>query len=420
MKTLFINARNESGERFDMLVDGGKFVKIASNIAPKDYADAKVVDLDAKLVLSPFVDPHIHLDYVYTAFDPRAKNNSGTLFEGIARWSETKGKLTKQEIKDRAKIAVKKEILHGTQYIRTHVDVTDPKLTAFEAMMELKDEIKDILTLQIIAFPQEGMYAYKGGDELVEKAVSLGADVVGGIPHFEYSREMGEKSVHRLVDIAVKYNKLIDVHCDETDDPNSRYLELLANLSLDAGLLDKTTASHTCAMGSYDNAYAFKLMKLLKASKINIIACPTENLHLQGRYDNYPKRRGLTRIKELNDNGINVCFAQDSISDPWYPLGNGSLLAQLDFGIHAGHMMSIEEINKAFALITTNGAKTLHLGDSYGIKEGNAANFIVLDAGSAWEAIQERVATIASVRNGEYLFKTEPIIRSFSDKMSCL
>lgn len=409
MKTiLFKNARLKGKETLvDLLIENGVYKEIGTNISEK-YKDIDAFDLEGNLVVPPYVDPHIHLDYVYTARMPGSSNGTGTLFEGIQRWSETKGSMTKEEVKERARIALKKEILHGTQYMRTHVDVTDPKLTCLKAILELKEEVKDLIDIQIIAFPQEGMYSYKDGDKLVEEALKMGADVVGGIPHFEYTREMGEKSVKKTVELAMKYNKLIDVHCDETDDEQSRFLELLAAEAYMNGIGELTTASHTCAMGSYNNAYTFKLFKLLQLSKMNFISCPTENIHLQGRYDTYPKRRGLTRVKELNDAGINVCFAQDSISDPWYPLGNGNLMTILDFGIHIAHMMSIDEINNALDLITINGAKTLNIEDKYGIDLGKDANFIVLNAKNEFDAILERVGINYSVRKGEFLFKKQP------------
>ncbi|MBC8630523.1 cytosine deaminase [[Eubacterium] tenue] len=405
---LFKNARLKGNETLvDLFVENGKYKEIGPNLSKK-YKDVQTYDLEGNLVVPPYVDPHIHLDYVYTARMDGATNGTGTLFEGIQRWSETKSKMTKDEIKDRAKIALKKEILYGTQYLRTHVDVTDPNLTCLKAIMELKEEVKDLVDIQIIAFPQEGMYSYKDGDKLVEEALKMGADVVGAIPHFEFTREMGEKSVKKTVELAMKYNKLIDIHCDETDDEQSRFLELLAAEAYMNGIEELTTASHACAMGSYNNAYTFKLFKLLALSKINFISCPTENIHLQGRYDTYPKRRGLTRVKELNDAGINVCFAQDSISDPWYPLGNGNLMNILDAGIHICQMMSFEEIKNALDLITVNGAKTLHIQDKYGIEKGKDANFIVLNAKDEFDAILERVGVNCSVRKGEFLFKRAP------------
>ncbi|MEG1241684.1 MAG: cytosine deaminase [Oscillospiraceae bacterium] len=391
-------------EAIDIYVENGVFKEIGANL----QVDCKdVVDMGGKLVVPPYVDPHIHLDYVYTARKEGATNESGTLFEGIQRWSDTKNDLTVEEVKVRARKAIKAEVLQGVQYIRTHADVTDPKMTALKALIELREELKDLVTIQIVSFPQEGMYAYKGGAELVEEGLKMGADCVGAIPHFEFAREFGEKSIHKTVELAVKYNKLI-VHCDETDDEASRFLELLATLSYMEGIGELTTASHTCAFGSYNNAYAFKLMKVLGLSKINFISCPTENIYLQGRYDTYPKRRGLTRVKEINDAGMNICFAQDSIEDPWYPAGSGNLMNVLDNGIHIAQMMSFEEMENALDLITVNGAKTMHLSDVYGLEVGRPANFIVLNAQTPFDAVAQRVNVDCSVRDGEFLFRRSP------------
>ncbi|MGL5754847.1 MAG: cytosine deaminase [Paraclostridium sp.] len=418
-KILFKNVKLKGQEKLmDILVENETIKEIGNNLGEiyKENISIEVINIEGKLTIPPYVEPHIHLDYVYTAHTPGAKNSTGTLFEGIQRWSESKSNLNKEEVKKRAKVALRKQITTGIQYIRTHVDVTDKNLTALKAMLELKEEFRNLIDMQIIAFPQEGMYAYKGGTELVEEALKMGADVVGAIPHFEYTREFGEKSVKKAIDLAVKYNKLIDIHCDETDDEQSRFLEVLAAHSHLEGIGEKVTASHTCAMHSYNNAYAYKLFKLLKESKLNFIACPTENIHLQGRFDTYPKRRGITRVKEMVEAGINVCFAQDSISDPWYPLGTGNLMNILDSGIHICQMMSFEEINNALDLITVNGAKTLNIQDEYGIKVGNKANFIVLNATNEFEAIRERVGVLYSIRNGKILFEKIPeVIKSECD-----
>ncbi|MGN0691863.1 MAG: cytosine deaminase, partial [Oscillospiraceae bacterium] len=367
-----------------------------------------VTNLKGKLVCEPYCDPHIHLDYVFTA-ESFSENGTGTLFDGIASWSESKSGLSEREITERARAGLREQILGGTQYIRTHVDVTDPKLTGLKAMLKLRAEMADLAEIQIVAFPQEGMYSYKGGAELVEEALKMGADCVGAIPHFEYTSEIGAKSVKKAVELAVKYDKLVDIHCDETDDEASRFVELLAYEAMDNGIGEKTTASHTCAMGSYNNAYAFKLFKLLKRSGLNFISCPTENIHLQGRYDTYPKRRGLTRVKELLDEGINVCFAQDSICDPWYPLGNGNLMYVLDAGFHICHLTAPEYMKKALDLISRNGAKTLHLGDEYYIREGNPASFIVIDAENDFDALRNRAGAVMSVRKGKVLFEKRPV-----------
>lgn len=406
----FINAKiYRNDEASEILVDDGKIVEVGNSLADAD----EVIDLDHKLVSAPFVDPHLHLDYVFVAGDGTGEGSgdskSGTLFEAINRWPEIKKNQTVKDVKERIYKGLYEEMRHGVQAIRTHIDVTDPKFTALKAMLEVREEVKDKVDLQIVSFPQNGMYAFKGGAELVEEGLKMGADCVGGIPHFEWAREFGEKSIHEVVRLAVKYDKLIDVHCDETDDTHSRFVELLNALVLSEGIGKRTTASHTCSFGSADNAYAFRMMDLFKKSGMNFTSQPTENVYLQGRQDSYPKRRGITRVKEFIENGINVCFGQDSINDPWYPLGNGNLMNVLDNGIHLAQTMSLPEIHTVLDLITINGAICLNMEDRYGIEVGKPANFIVLDAPNAFEAVRNRSDVLASVRHGEFLFKKKPV-----------
>lgn len=407
MKKKFINAKLKGVSKLVQILINNNVI---TEIAPYIETPSTIPEIDLKgyLISPPYVEPHIHLDYVFTAQKDNFQNKTATLFEGIQCWSETKSSLTISEIKSRALKALKQQILYGVQYVRTHIDITDPNFTALKALLEIKEELKNIVTIQIVAFPQEGIYSYKNGDKLLEEALKMGADCVGGIPHYELARELGEKSIHKIVELATKYNKLIDVHCDETDDSQSRFLELLNALVYLEGIGKYTTASHTCSFGSADNSYAFRLMQQLKKSNINFVSCPTENIYLQGRQDTYPKRRGLTRVKELYRAGINVCFAQDSILDPWYPLGNGNLMNILDHGIHISQLMTTNDINNALDLITINGAKALNIDDSYGIKCGNNANFIVLDAKNEFDAICNRASVIASIRNGDFLFEKEP------------
>ena len=398
----FINAtiyRND--EATEILVEDGVIRAIGRNLpsAPEE------IDLKGRLVVPPYVDAHLHLDYVYTGGNPGAKNDSGTLFEGIARWHEVKKHQTFEDAKARALKGIQEEVSKGVQFIRTHIDVDDPKLTGLKAMLELREELKDNVTIQIVAFPQEGMYAYKGGAEMVEEALKMGADCVGSIPHFEWAREIGERSIHTTVELATKYDKLIDVHCDETDDVMSRFVELLNALVMSEGIGSRTAASHTCSFGSADNAYAFRMMGLFQKSGLNFIALPTENAYLQGRQDTYPKRRGLTRVKEFWESGINVCFGQDSINDPWYPAGNGNLMNILDNGIHLAQTMSFEQLDTCLDLITFNGAKTLNIEEHYGLDVGKPANFLVLDALTPFEAVRQRADVLSSIRHGEYLFK---------------
>lgn len=387
----------------EILVENGRFKAIGNNLGDAD----EVIDLQGRLVLPPYVDPHLHLDYIFSGLGEGNANVSGTLFEGIQRWSDNKKSLTEEMVRERALKGIRKEVSKGVQFIRSHVDTTDPNLTGMKALLKLREELKDIVTLQLVAFPQEGFFRYKGAEELMQQALEMGADVAGGIPHFEISYEHGVESLRRIVDMAIKYNVMIDIHCDENDDPNSRFLEVLNALVMEKDYGPYTTASHTCSFGAVENSYANKMMGLFKESQINFISCPTENAHLQGRGDSYPKRRGLTRVKELLNNGNNVAFAQDSIADYWYPLGNGNMMNILDNGIHLAHYTHIDEINKAFDLITIHGANIMRVNEEYGIEAGKPANFIVLDAHDAYEAIRERAEVLSSIRHGEYLFKRE-------------
>ncbi|MBF7025195.1 amidohydrolase family protein [Staphylococcus kloosii] len=384
--------------------DNGQFKAVGNNLEEVDEA----IDLEGRLVLPPFVDPHVHLDYIFTGLGEGNANVSGTLFEGIQRWSDNKKELTEEVVRERALAGIRKEMNKGVQFIRTHVDITDPNLTGMKAMLKLRDELKDYVTIQLVAFPQEGFFRFEGAEQLMEQALEMGADVAGGIPHFEISYEHGVESLRRIIAMAKKYNTQIDIHCDENDDPNSRFLEVLNALVMEENYGQYTTASHTCSFGAVENSYANKMMGLFRESKINFIVCPTENMHLQGRGDNYPIRRGITRVKELLNNGNNLAFAQDSIADYFYPLGNGNMMNILDNGIHLAHYTHIDEINKALDLITYNGANILRVNDQYGIEEGKPANFIVVDAQDAYEAVRERAEVITSVRNGEYIFKRAP------------
>src|SRR5690554_5845590 len=390
----------------EIIVENGVIKAIGKNLEEV----AETIDLGGKLVTPPYVDPHLHLDYVYTLSELGQEGaGSGTLFEAIELWPKFKETLTVESVKKLAMKGIHDEVSQGMQHIRTHIDVTDPNFTALKALLEMKEELKDIVDIQIVSFPQQGMYMYKGGVELVEEALKMGADAVGGIPHYEPAREFGEKSVHDIVRLALKHDKMIDVHCDETDDTHSRFVELLNALVLMEDYGTRTTASHTCSFGSADNSYAFRMMDLFQKSKMNFIACPTENVYLQGRQDTYPKRRGLTRVKEFIESGINVAFAQDSINDPWYPMGNGNMMNILDNGIHLAQIMSPEEIKTDLNLITYNGARCLNIQDRYGLDVGKDANFIVLDGDSPFDVIRNRAKVLASVRKGEYLFKQKPV-----------
>ncbi|WP_298942276.1 cytosine deaminase [uncultured Psychromonas sp.] len=401
-----VNARlRGKADLYTLLCEEGLFKEI---ILQNDAIDDKNVDIDAKgnLLCAPFVEPHIHLDAVLTAGQPNW-NMSGTLFEGIERWGERKSMLNHEDVQERVLKAVELLLANGVQYIRTHVDVTDPDLVALKAIHALRETLSPYLELQIVAFPQEGILSFPNGKALMEESLQY-ADVIGGIPHFEYTREYGVESMKWVVELAEKHNKLVDVHCDEIDDGASRFLEVLATVALEKGMGSRITASHTTAMHSYNNAYCSKLFRLLKKSNINFVSCPTESLHLNGRFDSYPKVRGITRVKEIRDAGMNICFAEDSIQDPWYTLGNGKLLRVLDSGIHACHMMGYEDLSTALDLITDNGAKTLNVTERYGIEIGKPASFIILEGYDDVNVIQRQGEVLWSVRAENILTCREP------------
>jgi cytosine deaminase len=405
MNILNARLRGRSG-LYRIELDGAGIAAISAQQAPAEANDGDI-DAASNLVVPPFIEPHIHLDATLTAGQP-AWNMSGTLFEGIERWGERKALVTHEDTKARAKKTIDMLVDHGIQHVRTHVDVTDPTLSALKSMLEVRDETRHLIDLQIVAFPQEGIESFKGGRELMTEAIAMGADVVGGIPHFENTRDQGVSSIKFLMDLAERSGCLVDVHCDETDDPQSRFLEVLAEEARMREMGERVTASHTTAMGSYDNAYCSKLFRLLKQSKINFVSCPTESIHLQGRFDTYPKRRGLTRVAEIDRAGMNVCFGQDSIVDPWYPLGNGNILRILEAGLHICHMLGYEDLQRGLDLITDNSARTLNLGERYGLEVGRPANLLVLSAPDDYEMLRTQGHALLSVRNGEVLMRRTP------------
>ncbi|WP_302998571.1 cytosine deaminase [uncultured Haemophilus sp.] len=398
-----VHIHNREG-LWQILIEEGKISRIFSQDEVLNYS-GEILDGEEGIIYPPFVEPHIHLDATQTAGQPNW-NQSGTLFEGIERWAERKSLLSHEDVKSRAWKTLKWQIANGVQYVRTHVDVSDPTLTALKAMLEVKKEIAPWVDLQIVAFPQEGILSYPNGEKLLDQAMEMGADVVGGIPHFEFTREYGVESMHIAFDIARKYNKQIDIHCDEIDDEQSRFVETVAALALKYDMGEKVTASHTTAMHSYNNAYASRLFRLLKMSKIHFVANPLVNIHLQGRFDTYPKRRGVTRVKEMLKNNINVCFGHDDVFDPWYPLGTANMLQVLHMGLHVCQLMGYGQINDGLKLVTENSAKALGLTD-YGIKEGNSANFIVLPAENGFDAVRRQVPTRYSIRHGKVISETQ-------------
>ena len=408
MDMIVRNARLHGEEELvDLAVKDGRF----EEIGPKRNCKTSLeIDAGGDLVSPPFVDPHLHLDAALTAGRPRF-NISGSHPEGIEVWGEYKKAYPDfSDFKTRARQAIAWEVAQGTLYIRTHIDICDPNLTALKLMLSLREELQDLVDIQIVAFPQDGILAYPQAYDLMAEALQIGADLVGGIPHCEWTREDGVASLGLVYDLAEKYDKRVDVHCDETDDPQSRFLEVLAALAIRRDFQGKVTAGHTTAMHSYNNAYAFKLQGLLQQADISIIANPFDNTVLQARFDTYPKRRGITRVKELLAARVNVCLGHDSIMDPWYPLGRGDMLAAARLAVHVCHMTGYEEMHRMYETITGNAAKTFGIAEDYGLAAGKRADFIILDTQTVIEAIRLSPACRFVVKAGRIVAKTDPAV----------
>lgn len=403
---LFKNACIENEEQTkDLRVEGARITQIERGLTARQGEE--VIDCEGKLMLPPFIESHVHLDTCLTAGQPKW-NMSGTLFEGIERWEERKKMLSTEDVKDRVGKVIRMQAANGVQHVRTHVDINDPKLTALKAILEIREKMKEFIDIQIVAFPQYGILSYPKGKELLEEALKMGADAAGAIPHFEFTREYSVESLRICFALAEKYDKLIDIHCDEIDDEASRGLETVATLAYESGMRDRVTASHTTAMHSYNNAYMIRLMRILKMSGINFVANPCVNVHLGGRADTYPKRRSLTRVKELLAEGCNVSFGNDDVFDPWNPMGNGGMRDAVYMGLYAGHMLGYEEIMNAYRFVTVNAAKTLHIQDGYGLQEGGRASFVIMHAQNYYDALNRNEPVEASYRDGRLIASTVP------------
>lgn len=381
--------------------------KIAS-IGPKlQDAAAQTIDAKGQLVTPPFIDAHFHLDATLSLGEPRL-NQSGTLLEGIQLWNELKPQLTIEHIKNRARKLCHWAIANGCLAIRSHVDICDDRLLAVHALLDLREEMQAWIDIQLVAFPQDGYLRYRNSHKNLNKALELGVEVVGGIPHFERSMREGAKSIKLLCEIAADKGLMVDMHCDETDDPLSRHVETLAFETQRLGLNGKVTGSHLTSMHSMDNYYVGKLMPLMQEAELHVVANPLINITLQGRHDGYPKRRGMTRVKELMAQGINVAMGHDCVMDPWYSLGSHDMLEVAHMGLHVAQMTGVQEMQQVFAAVTSNAAKVLRL-DGYGLEKGCNADLVILQASDPIDAIRRRAARLTVLRRGEVIARSEAV-----------
>ena len=397
------NCIDFDGNKTDILIKDGIIKENSPNLTIENI---KEVDAKNHFVSAPFIDSHFHMDATMSYGIPRV-NKSGTLLEGIKLWGELKPKLTGDAIKDRARKLCKWAIAKGTLAIRSHVDVSGKDLLAVEALLDIKKEFKKYIDLQLVAFPQDGLLRSNCLENL-KSALDMGVDVIGGIPHFERTMSDGAESIKILCELAEKKSLLVDMHCDESDDPLSRHVEMLAFETTRLGLQGKVTGSHLTSMHSMDNYYFSKLIALLIESQLNIVANPLINITIQGRQDNYPKRRGMTRVPEQMEAGLKVAFGHDCVLDPWYPLGSHDMLEVAHMGLHIAHMTGEEDMKKCYKAVTSNAAKILHL-ENYGLQPGCKGDIIVLQCKSPIEAIRLKPARLFVIRNGEVISSTPSV-----------
>lgn len=405
VELLLRNASLLDGEGFvDIAIADGRFTRIGPGL---DLDAGRTIDCEGRLVTAPLVDCHLHLDASLTAGRPRW-NESGTLLEGIEVWSELKPSLTEDDVVTRAKEIVRWAVANGTLFIRAHADVSGENEAMVRGLLRVRDEVADLCTIQVTAFPQDGIFGRDGDEERLENALRLGVDCVGGIPHFEPTSELGLREVHRVFELAKQYSRRIDVHCDETDDPASRFVEVMADDTVKHGLGGRVTASHCTAMGSYEPYYSSKLHGFLRRAGINVVVNPFANSLIQGRLDVYPKRRGFAQLKELLAAGVNVSLGNDVIMDPWYPLGKADMVEAASLALHFTYMSGREEIAEMLRCATERGARTLGIEDDYGIEEGKPADCVVFDAPTAVEVLRLKPVRRWVVRRGRVVAETTP------------
>ncbi|MFL5020452.1 MAG: amidohydrolase family protein [Rhizobium sp.] len=389
----------------DIGIQSGKIIAVEPNLQAQAGEE---IDASGRLVSPPFVDPHFHMDATLSLGLPRM-NVSGTLLEGIALWGELRPIVTKEELVDRALRYCDLAVTQGLLFIRSHVDTSDPKLVTVEAMIEVREKVAPYIDLQLVAFPQDGYYRSPGAIDALNRALDMGVDIVGGIPHFERTMAEGTASVEALCRIAADRGLPVDIHCDETDDPLSRHIETLAAETIRFGLQGRVAGSHLTSMHSMDNYYVSKLIPLMAEAEINVIPNPLINIMLQGRHDTYPKRRGMTRVRELMDAGLNVSFGHDCVMDPWYSMGSGDMLEVGHMAIHVAQMAGIDDKKRIFDALTVNSAKTMGLA-GYGLEKGRNADLVILQASDTLEALRLKPNRLAVIRRGKVIARSAPRI----------
>ncbi len=388
----------------DLLVRDDRIAALGPGLSAPE--GMQVIEAAGQLLSPPFVDAHFHLDATLSYGLPRV-NASGTLLEGIALWGELKPQLTQEALVERALQYCDWAVARGLLAIRSHVDVCDDRLLAVEALLHVRERVKPYLDLQLVAFPQDGLLRSPNALANLRRALDLGVDVVGGIPHFERTMAEGAESVRILCELAAERGLRVDMHCDESDDPMSRHIDTLVFHTQRLGLHGRVTGSHLTSMHSMDDYHVSKLLPLMREAGVHAVANPLINITLQGRHDGYPKRRGMTRVPELLAAGINVGFGHDCVMDPWYSLGSADMLEVAAMGLHVAQMTSQAQMRQCFDAVTVHSARILGLED-YGLDVGKPADFVLLQAGNPVEAIRLRATRLLVVRRGRVVACSAP------------
>lgn len=405
---LIRDARTRQGEAVDVQIRDGTIDRVtdAGECDPGEFAPERQYEAGGRLVTPTLTEPHFHLDATLTAGTPRW-NDRGTLAEGIDIWAEYKESLSVEDVKRRASTMVEWLAANGVTRVRTHADTTEETLTGVRALVELREEVSDVVDLQVVGFPQDGLFTDPDHEELLREAIEIGVDVVGGIPHNEHTREDGVKDVRTTVDLADRHGLPVDLHIDETDDPGSRFTEVLASEALKRDIGEKTTASHATAMHSYSNAYADKLVSLIADSGIAVVTNPPDNAVLQGRYDEYPRRRGHTRIDELQAAGVPVGIGHDSVMDPWYHYGRGDPLDAALILVHYAHMNGREDVATLWRMLTRTNARVVG-ADQVGIETGMPGSVVVFDSPDPFNALRTTAPRTLVLKRGRKIAETKP------------
>lgn len=404
MDIIIRKARIENeNELKDVAIKDGKIVAIENKI--EDNA-SREINADGRVLIPGIVESHIHLDKALIA--DRLPNKSGTLQEAIQVTAKLKPTFTEEDIYDRAKRALMMLVKNGTTHIRTHSEF-DPSqgFAGFKTVMKLKEEFKDLVDMQVVAFPQEGIFKAEGTEKMMYEAMEMGADVVGGIP---YNDSPALEHIDLVFEIAKKYNKPIDFHQDFKDDAEGITIEYICEKTIKEGYEGRVSVGHLTSLAALPKDKLNPIIELMSKAKINVMSLPATDLHLGARKDEYNVRRAVTPVRALRDGGVNVCLATNNIRNAFTPYGTGDLMQIAMLAIPVSHLGGADDLPTVLPMITTNPARAIGL-ENYGIGVGKNADLVLLDTKVVENAIIDIPDRLYVIKNGKVTVETERSIR---------